>query len=189
MTSTHRTQRQPELNQPSPGPQARPPTLRTGPGEAFSDANLASILKLRYCTECGRAQYPPQAQCRYCLCDELEWRSCPGDGILLSAIDLHHSLWEFFRRHPSARPWPVASVRLQAGVTVFAHLHLGSFHVESATSVPLDSAVTVFSHADCSERAVLIAAAAGTAVDHFRERSALAADLGLLEPAIEPEGI
>ena len=189
MTSTHRTQQQPELNQPSLGPQARPPALRTGLGEAFSDANLASMLKLRHCTDCGRAQYPPQAQCRYCLCNELVWRNCSGDGILLSAIDLHHSLWEFFRHHTSARPWPVASVRLQAGVTVFAHLHLGSFQVDSAKSVPLDSQVTVFSHSDCSERAVLIAAAAGTAVDHCGERRALAAELGLLEPVIKPEGI
>lgn len=189
MSNREKMRRQLRLNRPSLRREARPPRLRTVPGEAFSAANLPCSLALRQCTACGGVQYPPQEVCGHCLGGDLVWRPCPGDGTLLSAVDLQHSLWEFFRRRLDNGPWAVASVRLQAGITVFAHLHTGSFGVNRAADVTLHSAVTVFSHTDCSERSVLIAVAADTPVHHRNERRALAADLGLLEPAIKTEGI
>lgn len=189
MSNPEKMRRQLRLSRPSLRREARPPRLRTAPGEAFSAANLACSLTLRQCMECGDLQYPPQEVCAHCLGGELVWRPCPGDGTLLSAVDLHSSLWEFFRRRLEEGPWATASIRLQAGVTVFAHLHTGSFGANCATDVSLHSAVTVFSHTDCSERSILIAVAAGTPVHSREKRHALAADLGLLEPAIKAEGI
>lgn len=189
VSNSEKMRRQLRLSRPSLRREARAPRLHTAPGEAFSAANLPCSLVLRQCASCGGVQYPPQEVCSDCLGGELVWRPCAGDGMLLSAVDLQHSLWEFFRRRLEQGPWAVASVRLQVGVTVFAHLHAGSFAAACAADVPLHSAVSVFSHTDCSGRSVLIAVAADTPVQRREERHALAADLGLLEPAIRPEGI
>ncbi len=178
-----------KLNRPSLRKLARPPKQRTALGAAFTAANLPVALALQHCRDCGSVQYPPRELCRQCLGDSLVWRSTPGSGRMLSRVELHHSLWEYFKRRLQEKPWPVASVRLDCGVIVFAHLALETFAGAANPSLAADTPVQVFTHTDCSLNAVLIAVAAGTPIESRGERRAIAAGLGLLEPAIKPEGI
>ncbi|MEQ8514386.1 MAG: zinc ribbon domain-containing protein, partial [Chromatocurvus sp.] len=70
MTDTEKMRRRLRLSRPSLRRDARPPRLRTAPGEAFSAANLPCALALRHCRDCGGVQYPPQEVCAHCLGDE-----------------------------------------------------------------------------------------------------------------------
>ncbi len=176
-------------NRPSLRKLARPPKQRTALGSAFNAANLPVALALQHCRDCGTVQYPPRELCRQCLGDALVWRSTRGSGHLVSSIELHHSLWEYFKRRLVEKPWPVASVRLDGGVIVFAHLAMATFGTAANPRLPVGTAVQVFTHTDCSLNAVMIAVAADTPVDSRDQRHAIAAGLGLLEPAIKPEGI
>ncbi|MEQ9462541.1 MAG: zinc ribbon domain-containing protein [Haliea sp.] len=173
-------------NRPSLRKLARPPKQRTALGSAFNAANLPVALALQHCRDCGTVQYPPRELCRQCLGDALVWRSTSGSGRLVSSIELHHSLWEYFKRRLVEKPWPVASVRLDCGVIVFAHLATETF---GDPALPAGTAVQVFTHTDCSLNAVMIAVAADIPVDSRSQRHAITASLGLLEPAIKPEGI
>lgn len=189
MSTTPIMQSRLKLNRPSLRRLARPPKQRTPLGTAFNAANLPVALSLQHCRDCGSVQYPPRELCRQCLGDVLVWRPTPGGGRLVSSIELHHSLWEYFKRRLVEKPWPVASVRLDCGVIVFAHLALETFGSDTPATLAADTPVQVFTHTDCSLNAVMIAVAATTSVASRSERHAIAAGLGLLEPAIKPEGI
>lgn len=178
-----------KFNRPSLRKLARPPKQRTPLGTDFNAANLPVALSLQHCRDCGSVQYPPREVCGQCLGDRLAWRPTPGTGRLLSRVALHHSLWEYYKRRIVEAPWPVASVRLDSGVVVFAHLALESFAAGNSTGVAADTPVQVFTHTDCSLNAVMIAVAADTPIASRQQRQAIAAGLGLLEPATKPEGI
>jgi len=178
-----------KLNRPSLRKRARPPKQRTPLGTAFNAANLPVALALQHCRDCGCVQYPPRELCSRCLGDALVWRPTSGSGRLVSSIELHHSLWEYFKRRLEEKPWPVASVRLDCGVIVFAHLALETFGADATATLAADTPVQVFTHTDCSLNAVMIAVAASTPIARRSERHAIASGLGLLEPAIKPEGI
>ncbi len=123
------------------------------------------------------------------LAPSLTWREVPTEGVLLAGVDLHHSLWEFFKRRIAEAPWPVVTARLDCEVTVFAHLALQTFPETAATELPADTAVRVFSHSDSSRNAVLIAVSRDTPIDTPAQRLAIAEYLGLTRPAEKPEGI
>ncbi|MBN7797403.1 Zn-ribbon domain-containing OB-fold protein [Parahaliea mediterranea] len=181
-----------KLNRPSRRRLARPPRQRTPVGMDFTAANLPVALSLQHCSACGAAQYPPREVCGDCLCPTLVWREAETGGTLLAGVDLHHSLWEFFKRRIAQAPWPVASVRLDCGVTVFAHLALHTFSAlpaKDAASLPADTRVAVFSHSDASRNAVLIAVSADTPIAERGQRRAIAQQLELTSPAEKPEGI
>ena len=178
-----------KLNRPSLRKLARPPKQRTPLGTDFNAANLPVALALQHCRDCGSVQYPSRELCQRCLGDALVWRPTPGSGRLVSRIELHHSLWEYFKRRLVEKPWPVASVRLDCGAIVFAHLALETFAADTPATLAADTAVQVFTHTDCSLNAVMIAVAAATPIASRSQRHAIAAGLGLLEPAINPEGI
>lgn len=166
---------------------AVPPALRTHLGAAFTDANQSAALVLQHCSHCHAVQYPPRELCRHCLEDSLVWQETATSGRLLSRIDLHHSLREFFQRRIVKSPWPVATVRLDCGVTVFAHLALASFGTggqpaSSAVAIPGGSRVQVFSHVDASGNAVLIAVGEKTRIATHDQRRAIADTMGLVEP-------
>ncbi len=188
MTTTPTMQQRLKHNRPSLRRNARPPKQRSHLGAAFTAANLGCALALQHCRSCERVQYPPRELCQHCLADGLVWREADTAGHIISRLDLHHSLWEYFKRRIAEAPWPVATVRLDCGATVFAHLALPSFGAASAAAVPAGSAVQVFTHTDCSLNSVFIAVSAGTAVATPAQRRELAAALGLLEPAYKPEG-
>lgn len=172
---------------------AVPPALRTHLGAAFTAANQSAALVLQHCPHCRAIQYPPRELCRHCLEDGLVWRDTATSGRLLSRIDLHHSLSEYFKRRTTESPWPVATVRLDCEVTVFAHLALASFGAvgsgaacrgaDNAAAIPVGSRVQVFSHIDASLTAVLIAVGEKTRIATRAQRSAIADAMGLLYPS------
>ena len=178
-----------KFNRPSRRRFARPPRQRSPVGADFTTANLPVALALQHCLACGRAQYPPREVCGHCLHPRLVWRETATGGSLLAAVDLHHSLWEYFKRRIAAAPWPVATVQLDCGVTVFAHLALHTLGADAAATLPGGTRLQVFSHTDCSRNAVLIAVGADTPVASRVERRAIADQLGLTAPAEWPEGI
>ncbi|WP_116366099.1 Zn-ribbon domain-containing OB-fold protein [Parahaliea mediterranea] len=178
-----------KLNRPSRRRYARPPRQRTPVGMDFTAANLAVPLALQCCTDCGAVQYPPREVCANCLCGSLKWRPASGNGRVLASVTLHHSLWEFFKRRIGAAPWPVATIRLDCEVTVFAHVAAQTFDNTARRDIAAGTAVTVFSHSDCSRNAVLIAVAANTPIGTRAQRSAIAEQLGLTQPAEFTGGI
>lgn len=177
-----------KLNRPSLRRNARPPKQRTHVGADFTAANLPVALSLQHCVECSQVQYPPREVCSRCLGGQLEWRPTSGNGQLVAAIELHHSLWEFFKRRLRERAWPIANIRLDCGVTVVAHLDVSSF-AKRAADIPASTPVQVFSHTDCSNNAVLIAVAGDTDIRTPALRRAVADRLGLTEAAVRPDGI
>ena len=188
MTTSSKMQRRLKLNRPSVRGRARPPKQRTPLGDTFTAANLPAALSLQHCVDCDTVQYPPRELCQACL-GELVWRETSGRGVVSSRVDLHHSLWEFFKRRQVDKPWPIASVALDCGPTVIAHLDLVSLGAASADDVALGTAVEVFSHSDCSQQAVLIAVASGESTDTAAQRTVITERLGLLAPALKPGGI
>ncbi len=76
-------------------------------------------LFLQQCTVCETVQYPTRDVCVNCLAGELTVQSQSGTGELLSISALHHSL-----DHAMAQqlPWVLASVKLDCGPVVLAHL-------------------------------------------------------------------
>ncbi len=188
MSTSSKMQRRLKLNRPSVRARARPPKQRTPAGDIFTAANLPNALTLQHCEECGQVQYPPRELCKACL-GELVWRETQGSGVISSGVDLHHSLWEFFKRRMQQKPWPIASIALDCGPTVIAHLDLESFAATCADDIALATAVQVFSHSDCSQQAVLIAVASGEPTKTADQRAAIATRLGLLAPALKPGGI
>ena len=124
-----------------------PPKQRTELGEALTAATVEGELVLQQCQHCDSVQYPPREICHHCLSDELTWRNVDPSGKILAAVELHHSYEAFFSAH---LPWAVASIQLNCGPIVFAHIEKKT----SATGTP----VTLFAHTDRSGQSVLIAA-------------------------------
>ncbi len=81
-----------------------------------------SVLQLPVCTECGHISYPPRELCERCLADALEWQAVEPGGVLQSGTTLHYSLEPFYARQ---LPWEIASVRLDCGPVLLAHLQPG----------------------------------------------------------------
>ena len=188
MTSSSKTQNRHKLNRPSLRKNARPPKKRSPVGQTFTAANLATALSLQHCSACGQVQYPPRELCSACLGD-LVWRPISGKGVVTSRLDLHHSLWEFFKRKMKTKPWPIASITLDCGPTVIAHLDVDSFAASQALDITPGTPAEIFSHTDCSLQCVLIATAAGQEPGSAKNRYQIAEQLGLLSPALKPGGI
>jgi uncharacterized OB-fold protein len=150
MSTSHKGIARLKYNRPSLRRRARPPRRRTARGQDFSAANYAGALLLQHCVNCDTVQYPPAEICRHCLGNELLWRKTSTRGTILSAVSLHHSLWEYFKRRIANTPWPVATVKLDSGVVVFAHLDLASFKPEILTENLVGLTAQVFSHSDSS---------------------------------------
>lgn len=189
MSKRHSMRQRLKLNRPSLRRLARPPRARTPVGMDFNAANLPVALAMQHCRACHAVQYPPREVCGDCLSPDLAWRETATGGTLLAGVALHHSLWEFFRRRIAEAPWPVATVRLDCNVTVFAHLALQTFSAGNSAGLPTGTAVAVFSHSDCSRNTVLIAVSADTPIAERAQRLAIAEQLGLTMPAEKPGGI
>jgi len=181
MNIKEKMQRRLKLNRPSLRARARPPKQRTPLGQQFTAANLPSALSMQTCSDCGHVQYPPTELCGACLADGLIFNDTPVDGLLLQRTDLHHSLWEFFKRHLRRASWPIASVKLDAGPTVFCHL--------GDRRLTTGNRVQVFSHTDASQSMVLIAVGAEHDVGAREVRRQLTEQLGLTQPALRQGGI
>jgi uncharacterized OB-fold protein len=79
-------------------------------------------LTLQCCRQCGLVNYPVRELCGNCLADELHWQPVAASGVIQSLVQLHYSLEPGFAAH---LPWTVASVRLDCGPVVLAHLQPG----------------------------------------------------------------
>jgi uncharacterized OB-fold protein len=189
MTTTSTMRNRLKHNRPSVRKNARPPKQRTQLGQAFTAANLPCALALQHCPHCDSVQYPPRELCQHCLGDGLVWRETDTAGRIINRIELHHSLWEYFKRRLQTQAWPITSVRLLSGATVFAHLAIQTFGGAEISEIKAGTRVAVFSHTDASQSAVLFAVAAGTAIETAAQRRAIVAELGLLEPSVKPGGI
>ena len=77
-------------------------------------------MKLPVCTACGEIQYPVREICGSCLADEVSVQEVEATGILLSQVDLHHSLEPGFLKN---LPWSVATVQIKGGAVMTAHLY------------------------------------------------------------------
>jgi len=98
---------------------ALPPARRSAFTLALNEAAPDGSLVLQHCAVCGAVQYPPRERCGECLGDELPWRDTQGMATVLAATALQHSLERWYRERA---PWHVASLALDAGPVVFAHI-------------------------------------------------------------------
>lgn len=96
-----------------------PPARRSAFSAALSDAPVDGTLLLQRCGRCHAVQYPPRERCGHCLADALAWETIPGEATVLAISALEHSMNGWFSAH---LPWRVASLKLDAGPIVFAHL-------------------------------------------------------------------
>ena len=169
-----------KLNRPSLRARARPPKHRSAVGTRFSAANLPGALAMQHCTQCQHVQYPPTELCGVCLEDALVFREVSGTGVLLASSELHHSLWEYFKRRLKERAWPIGSVQLDAGPVLITHL--------ADTGMAVGDQVQVISHTDAAQVSVLIAAPASRDLASRTARQALVAAMGLDKPALREGG-
>ncbi|MCB1732487.1 MAG: OB-fold domain-containing protein, partial [Halieaceae bacterium] len=79
-------------------------------------------LTLQCCGQCQQVNYPARELCGNCLADELQWRPVAASGTVQSLVQLHYSLEPAFAEH---LPRALASVRLDCGPVVLAHLQPG----------------------------------------------------------------
>ncbi len=189
MTTNDTMKNRLKYHRPSLRARARPPKHRTPLGEAFSAANMGSSLQLQHCIDCYRFQYPSQEICQVCLNDNLVWRAAASDGYIVSTTELYNSLWEFFKRRIAQNPWPIATVSLDEGPIVFAHLDPEAFDKSKLLQVSEKVQVKVFSHYDCSMRSILIATNKETDTKTREARRKIVARMGLSEPAYRDGGI
>ncbi len=99
-----------------------PPKKRTALGENISRVAEAGQLRIQHCQECGHWSYPPREVCGQCLLGVLAWDECSGHGKVLASVALHNSFEPYFSEH---LPWPIVSVKLEAGPVVYAHSRAG----------------------------------------------------------------
>lgn len=97
-----------------------PPAVRSRAALGLTAAAALGRFELQVCRDCGAVQYPAREACGNCLSGRLRWTPQDGAGELLADTTLHHSHDLYFRDRV---PWRIGMVRLDAGVTVVAHLH------------------------------------------------------------------
>jgi len=88
-----------------------------------TDLPAASTLTLQQCGHCQQVNYPPRELCGHCLADELHWQPVPDTGIVQSVTELQYSLEPVYSDH---LPWTIASIKLDCGPVVLAHLPPGT---------------------------------------------------------------
>jgi len=181
MNLKEKMQRRLKLSRPSLRARARPPKHRTALGAQFTAANLPTALALQHCKHCGHTQYPPAELCSICLEDQLIYQPADGAGVVLAKTELHHSLWEYFKRRLRQGSWPVCSIALDSGPVVIAHL--GSDHLNAGDPV------RVFSHTDASQQAVLIAVNTTVDISSPEARRRIVSAMNLDIPAIKEDGL
>ncbi|MBB6522030.1 Zn-ribbon domain-containing OB-fold protein [Pseudoteredinibacter isoporae] len=98
--------------------QSLPPRKRTALGEQLQAFAEKGELHLQQCAACNLWSYPPREVCGHCLADELSWQPCPGEGQVLSRVDLHNSFEAYFSEQ---LPWPLLSVKLDVGPVLYVH--------------------------------------------------------------------
>jgi len=93
-------------------------------GAPFSTGLPATAtLTLQRCGSCAQVNYPARELCGNCLADALSWQPVEDTGTVQSVSELHYSLEP---QYAGKLPWTVASVQLDCGPIVIAHLVPGT---------------------------------------------------------------
>ena len=100
--------------------QALPSEPRSRAALGLTSAAAEGRFRLQRCAECGAVQYPPRDACTHCLSTDLHWRDIDPNGHLVAETTVRTSTSTYFRERA---PWRIGIVRLDAGVSVMAHLH------------------------------------------------------------------
>lgn len=95
------------------------PSRRTRAGAGQRARLTNGSVALQVCAACAHVQYPPAECCRRCLGDELAFTDLDPDATVIATTLVHRSYRDDFA---AGGPWPIASVRLATGATVFAHV-------------------------------------------------------------------
>jgi NAD(P)-dependent dehydrogenase (short-subunit alcohol dehydrogenase family)/uncharacterized OB-fold protein len=97
-----------------------PPGARSRTAKGLAAAAAEGRFALQVCAECGAVIYPPRDACPRCLSPRLPFRDVPRDGVLLAETVIAASTDPYFRER---LPWPIGTVRLDAGPSIVTHLH------------------------------------------------------------------
>ena len=100
--------------------QALPSEPRSRAALGLTAAAAEGRFRLQRCTECDALQYPPRDACTHCLSTDLRWRDIDPKGHIVAETTVRTSTSTYFRERT---PWRIGIVRLDAGVSVMAHLH------------------------------------------------------------------
>ena len=85
----------------------------------FWEAARAKKLLVQRCPGCGAHQFFPQAHCRECLSDRLEWVESTGKGTVYSFTVIHRPPSSTFERDV---PYTVALVDLDEGCRMISNI-------------------------------------------------------------------
>ncbi|MGR9093369.1 MAG: Zn-ribbon domain-containing OB-fold protein [Gammaproteobacteria bacterium] len=94
-------------------------TRRSHPGAGQRACLTAGRVEMQVCAACAHVQYPPADCCRACLGDELAFAPVDPAATVIATTLVHRSYRDDFA---TGGPWPIATVRLATGATVFAHV-------------------------------------------------------------------
>ena len=139
----------------------RPHLPPAGRGQAalrLTSAAAHGEFRLPVCNGCGHVQYPPAEFCQSCLSDDLTWAKVAPEGRVLATTVLRKST----SRHFETRlPWPIGTIRLDAGPIVVAHL--------GPDVAKVGAEVKLLNRLDTSGQAVFIAVARDQTQEVIRE--------------------
>ena len=97
-----------------------PPASRSRKALGFLVAAAEGRFALQQCDDCQTVCHPPREACPKCLSLNLFWRDMPTGGELVAETIIRTSTNSYFRERT---PWRTGTVKLDAGVTVMAHIH------------------------------------------------------------------
>jgi len=92
------------------------PDRVTGP---FWEAAREKKLLIQHCPDCGVHQFFPQAHCRECLSEKLEWVESTGKGTVYSFTVIHRAPSSTFEQDV---PYTVALVDLDEGCRMISNI-------------------------------------------------------------------
>ena len=92
------------------------PDRVTGP---FWEGAKQNKLLIQHCPDCGAHQFYPQANCRKCLSDHLDWVESKGTGSVYSYTIVHRPPGSAFE--PDV-PYTVALVDLSEGCRMLSNV-------------------------------------------------------------------
>jgi len=85
----------------------------------FWEAAKQNRLLIQRCPSCGAHQFYPQASCRSCLSDDIEWVDAKGKGTIYSYTVVHRAPSRTFE--PDV-PYTVALVDLDEGCRMITNI-------------------------------------------------------------------
>jgi uncharacterized OB-fold protein len=104
-------------------------------GAPFWAASRDQVLRLPWCTACGKPHWYPRGFCPLCLAEDIEWRPASGGGVVYAVSVQPKSMLPGL----SARvPYAVAIVDLDEGVRMML-----SMDVDDPWSVAVGDRVVV----------------------------------------------